>query len=471
MDPSETCSPEICNLQPHTTVRLKAKKYYQNTSIVIPQGAQVIGAGINKTIIISCGAPSSGRRGFILGNNSYLGHYTWQGLQAHRGNFDAAVGTPGCLQPHNDGYKRDPFVCTGGFIPADGDGAGVQNATVEHVHVRPYQDGDLQWPLSTSAGWFPHTMPWGPRQHTGSHNITLRGIINWGTWADGINFHGGHHNVLIEDCEMSFTGDDPYGLWSVSADAHADSFSCQQNIVLRNNIARHPRAGGKEKEPRFLPKNQSCEPSAAGLNHSSSRTFPDCDCSGVPAENICGIPNKTSGRLNQAICCPHSCFATYAGGSGIQFINNHCEGAFVFLQFDGDYPKTSETKWCGPVSVVGNTVSAMSGQGEGCMLDNSSKRAGRDPSPTNWCHNSPPPWAQGPYPSAPTIGGQCSKDDALLPPPCTDNPTFAECRATPGVGGICYNVSGPTLCLTATQLAESGTELCGGYTNKCTIFG
>jgi hypothetical protein len=76
----------------------------------------------------------------------------------------------------------------------------------------------------------------------------------------------------------------------------------------------------------------------------------------VPAEQVCGIPNKTSGRLNKAICCPHACFATYAGGSGIQFINNHCEGAFVFLQFDGDYPTTSETKWCGPVTVVGNTV-------------------------------------------------------------------------------------------------------------------
>ena len=126
MDPSETCSPEICDLQPHTTVRLEAKTYFQNTSVVLPEGANLIGAGINKTIVISCGAPSSGRRGFILGNDTYLGHYTWQGLQASRGNFDAAVGTPGCLQPHNDGYPKHPFVCTGGFIPGHGDGAGVQ---------------------------------------------------------------------------------------------------------------------------------------------------------------------------------------------------------------------------------------------------------------------------------------------------------------------------------------------------------
>jgi hypothetical protein len=108
-------------------------------------------------------------------------------------------------------------------------------------------------------------------------------------------------------------------------------------------------------------------------------------------------------------------------------------------------------------------VSAMPDQGEGCMLDNSSRRAGRDSSPDNWCHNSPPPWAQGPYPPAPTIGGQCSKDDALLPPPCPDEAMFATCRSTPGVGGICYNPSGPVLCLTATQLAASGRAPCDGY--------
>ena len=159
LSPDDTCSPEICTLKPHTTVQLEAKTYYQNRSIELPQGVRLIGAGINKTIVVACGPPSSGRRGFILGNNTYLGHYTWQGLHAHRRNIDAAFGTPGCLQPHDDGYSKHPFVCSGGFIPERGDGAGVANATVEHVHVRPYSDGNQEWPLSTSAGWFPHTMP------------------------------------------------------------------------------------------------------------------------------------------------------------------------------------------------------------------------------------------------------------------------------------------------------------------------
>ena len=98
MEPSEKCSPEICDLKPGTTVRLEEKTYYQDRSIVMPAGVQLIGAGINKTIIVACGHYNNrlnpaGRRGFILGNNTYLGHYTWQGIQKSRGNFDAAIGT------------------------------------------------------------------------------------------------------------------------------------------------------------------------------------------------------------------------------------------------------------------------------------------------------------------------------------------------------------------------------------------
>jgi hypothetical protein len=283
-------------------------------------------------------------------------------------------------------------------------------------------------------------------------------------WADGLNLHGGHHNVLLEGNEMSMTGDDPYGLWPVSVDARQDNFSCQQNIVLRNNIARWPRAGG-EGQGRV----------AAGGK--SARDFPDCDCKSVPPQHVCAM-NRTTHKMNQATCCPHSCFATYAGGSGVQFLNNTCEGAFVFLQFNGDFPVTSNTKWCGPVAVAGNTVRAMSRQGSGCMLDNSTKRTGRDPSPDNWCHNKPTPWAHGPYPPAPTVGGQCSSSDQQLPPPCAQHPAFAACRALPGVGGVCHNNArgsedtpdDDVACVSATELARGGPELCTGFAHACTIF-
>ena len=455
LDPSVSrCSPEICDLKPNSTVRLEAKTYYQNISIQIPEGTQVIGAGINKTIIIACGEPSSGRRGFILGNNSYLGHYTWQGLQARRGNFDAAIGTPGCL---NTGG------CNGGCIPPDGDCVGVQNATAEHIHVRPYANGDAWWPLSSSAAWFPHTRHWGAERYTGSRNITVRGLISWGTWADGINLHGGHHNFLIEQCEINYPGDDPFGFWPVSSDVKANPINCQTNIVIRNNIGRWPRQH-------------------TGMGHlenggRSARNFPQCDCSDAP-------PAQRNTHHNP-YCYSHACFGTYSGGQGVQFLNNTCEGAGLFLQFSGAFPAdenknaTAETKWCGPIAVAGNTVGAMPGQGTGCMLNNhtncpqtTNRSVAVAQSCTNWCNKLPPPWS-GIYPPAPTIGGQCSPDETRLPPPCDSTARFAACRATPGVGGACYSGqqedSAGVTCLTATQLAEgnSATPECPA---KCVFF-
>ena len=63
---------------------------------------------------------------------------------------------------------------------------------VEHIHVRPYDNGSDWWPLVNDAAWFPRTAPWGPDRATGSRGITVRGLVSWGTWADGMNFHGGH---------------------------------------------------------------------------------------------------------------------------------------------------------------------------------------------------------------------------------------------------------------------------------------
>jgi len=445
MSPSETCSPEICAMQPHKTVHLEARTYYQDRSIQLPEGAQLVGAGVNQTIVVACGAPSSGRRGFILGNHSYLGHFTWQGLQNKRGNFDAAVQTPGCLWPD---------CGSNACIPENGTCAGVMNATAEHIHVRPYANGTMWWPLSTSAGWFPLTRPWGAERYTGSRNITIRGIISWATWADGINFHGGHHNVLIEGCEMNYPGDDPYGLWPVSRDAKADPISCQTNIVLRNNTGRWPRQhrwmntvhGGK-----------------------SAISFPDCDCADAP-------PEARNAHKN-GICFEHACFATYAGGKGIQWINNRCEGAGLFLQFNGGYPAdesanaTSDTLWCGPLAVVGNTVGAMPGQGSGCMLNNHTRcaKSGTAQTCTNWCNKEPPRWS-GIYDPPTTVGGQCEEGEKALPPACEDSPRFAACRSAPGMAGACYNdkAKGPVVCISAEDIA--GDTPCAEYSFGCTFF-
>jgi hypothetical protein len=129
--------------------------------------------------------------------------------------------------------------------------------------------------------------------------------------ASGINFHGGHHDVLVEDCELSYTGDDPIGLWPVSTDAKADrSVDCQRNIVIRNNTARWPRQYPGQK---------------AGQNGSYARDEAACDCS----------DETTANGTNIKGCWGHYCFATYAAGEGVAFLNNHCEGARGVIAFNG----------------------------------------------------------------------------------------------------------------------------------------
>ena len=100
--------------------------------------------------------------------------------------------TPGCADLGSCNVSR--------CIPAGGDCAGANNVTIEHIHVRPYDNGSDWWPLVNDAAWFPPTTPWGPERATGSRNITVRGLISWGTWADGMKY------VAAALLEIDFAG-------------------------------------------------------------------------------------------------------------------------------------------------------------------------------------------------------------------------------------------------------------------------
>jgi hypothetical protein len=138
-----------------------------------------------------------------------------------------------------------------------------------------------------------------------------------------------------------------------------------------------------------------------------------------------------------------------------QWVNNHCEGAVQPIHFNPGYP-SDPTKWCGALSVVGNTYAAMGGQGAGCRLNGSTAPFCRDGGTAG------PPFS---------IGGQCEAGEAELPPACADlEPRFEACRTAAGVGGICYNDSGLVQCLSAVELANTNTTPCIGYSGKCTIY-
>ena len=50
-----------------------------------------------------------------------------------------------------------------------------------------------------------------------------------GSWADGVNIHGQHVNVMVEGCTVIDSGDDNFAMWSVGAGQH--------NVTFKNNTA------------------------------------------------------------------------------------------------------------------------------------------------------------------------------------------------------------------------------------------
>ena len=206
---------------------------------------------------------------------------------------------------------------------------GITNATAEYIHLMP-------WTMD-HVGWFPSTVPWGEDQTSGSKNITLRNLTTWGTWADGINFHGGHKNALVEDCEISYTGDDLYAVWPQATfrpgfNTTHDPRDCSDNIIFRNNIGRAPRNG------------------FAGPEY-----FCKGGCKKWSGDNDGG---STNGVHKGIIQSTGTCFSLWGAGSNMAIVDNHCEETDVSVGFHPVYTNTRNLQmWCNAIAVDGNTYS------------------------------------------------------------------------------------------------------------------
>ena len=58
---------------------------------------------------------------------------------------------------------------------------------------------------------------------------TVRNMRVNGTWADGVNIHGRHVNVMVEGSTVVDSADDAFAMWSIGAG--------QTNVTFRNNTA------------------------------------------------------------------------------------------------------------------------------------------------------------------------------------------------------------------------------------------
>ena len=222
---------------------LDAKAYLIDRQYQLPPGTELRGAGTDpdhRTTIKAVGQPYNacagaasapglvqGRKGLLLGDDTYVSGLHMVGMETRRLDcLYAMIETPGCMNsegnfpsPPNETGPCGPagrnLNCCGGYT--GNDGHGVHNATVEDVTVEGYTTQNMFFMAPTRAG------------ARVSSDITVRNVRMNGSWADGVNIHGQHVNVLIEDCTVIDSGDDNFATWSIGA--------AQDNITFRNNIA------------------------------------------------------------------------------------------------------------------------------------------------------------------------------------------------------------------------------------------
>jgi len=209
-------------------VILEAKTYFIDKQYQLPANTEIHGtiSGTSRTVVKAvgsrffgiCGAQAKNRKGFLLGDHTYVGKLHFIGMDRRRMCDNqlycggAPFETPGCRGTGK--FEAAPESCEGDL----GLGRGVQNATVEDVTIEPYTVQSAFYAAPTRSG-----VP-------ASKDITIRKVICNGTWADGMNIHGAHQNVLVEDCEIRNTGDDVFAVWSVGVPG-ADNVTFQRNIA------------------------------------------------------------------------------------------------------------------------------------------------------------------------------------------------------------------------------------------------
>jgi len=200
----------------------------------MPDGVTILGAGPGKTIIEAAHAVENGcgsqiaedqhpgdpttRIGFILGNDCRIGGFTYLGKDDHRWQnyYGAALcggavfETPGCA----DAY------CAGENIGEGHEDGGVRNIVIEDVVIT----GATNDTAPQLAVFVTQTMD----LDKPTENVHVKGLRMDHSWCDGINLHGAVRNAIVEDCDLSWQGDDNLAVWS--AGDRAD------NITFRNNI-------------------------------------------------------------------------------------------------------------------------------------------------------------------------------------------------------------------------------------------
>jgi hypothetical protein len=221
--------------------QLEAREYYIDRQYLLPPGTTLLGAGSagssTRTTIVAvptrpaqvgptrlgCNGNHVNRQGFVLSSRAHIGHFHYVGFDTHRFNDShplcggAPLETPGCSTAYCVGANSSSNNASVIF-----GGEGVRDILVTDVTIG---NGTTQ-----NGFWMPQT------RSIPCDNVTVRGLRVTGTWADGVNIHGSHTNVLVEGCSVSRSGDDAFAIWSQR--------SGDSGIRFHNNTAISPRYPG-----------------------------------------------------------------------------------------------------------------------------------------------------------------------------------------------------------------------------------
>jgi hypothetical protein len=229
----------------------------------LPANTQIHGSGANKnsgTVIEVqggyydhiCWGNAHNRKGFLLGDHTYIGHLYFKGMEDKRFADNqllcggAVFETPGCKGTGK--WEHVPHDCGG---DTGNNGNGVRNATVEDIVIERDTTQSAIYVAPTKAG------------ARVSENLVFRSIRSNGFLADGMNIHGAHQNILVENCDFRHCGDDIYAIWSVQPGAN--------KITFRNNIgvdASYRPGGARDYAPHWGYRNQFCLRSTKDKNRS-----------------------------------------------------------------------------------------------------------------------------------------------------------------------------------------------------------
>lgn len=222
--------------------------FYIDRQYVLPANTHLEGSGIGRTIIQAvnkteaqtdalCGASHVNRIGIIVGDHTYLGKFTFTGADNKRPMDNivlcggGAIETPGCAfpycaKPHTGLAGQGPNINTG-----NGDGNGVHNVIIEDIEFTQFTVQNMLFIPPTAEG------------RRVSSDIAIRNLRTNGTWADGLNIHGAHQNILVEGCSASNTGDDSFAAWDSGVEKVHMS-----NITFKDNYAANPNFNANMRE-------------------------------------------------------------------------------------------------------------------------------------------------------------------------------------------------------------------------------